>query len=86
MAAQPVRPALRLLSGVSCLHGRQLLCLHGVGNHSSTRVGGGARTVGFRCAPGPTRQLEPGLSCEAETCRVRRRLVVRGGDLSWGSL
>jgi hypothetical protein len=25
-------------------------------------------------------------SCEVETCRVRRRLVVRGGDLSWGFL
>jgi hypothetical protein len=24
------------------------------------------------------------LSCEAETCRVRRRLVVRGEDLSEG--
>jgi hypothetical protein len=32
------------------------------------RVGGGARAVGFRCAFGPTRQLEPDLSCEAETC------------------
>jgi hypothetical protein len=24
------------------------------------------------------------LSCEAETCRVRRRLIVRGGDISEG--
>jgi hypothetical protein len=23
-------------------------------------------------------------SCEDETCRARRRLAVRGGDLSWG--
>jgi hypothetical protein len=54
---------------VSCLHDRQLLYLHGVGNLSSTRVGDGARAVGFRCASGPTRQSEPDLSCEAETCR-----------------
>jgi hypothetical protein len=27
-----------------------------------------------------------GWSCEAETCCVRRRLLVQGGDLSWGSL
>jgi hypothetical protein len=31
MAAQPVGPALKVLVGVSCLHGRQLLYLHGVG-------------------------------------------------------
>jgi hypothetical protein len=76
MAAQPVRPALRLLSGVSCLHGRQLLYLHGVGNRSSTRISGGARALGFHCASGPTRQSEPDLSCEAETSRARQRLLV----------
>jgi hypothetical protein len=54
---------------MSCLHGHQLLYLHGMGNRSSTRVGGGARAVGFRCASGPTRQPEPDFSCEAETCR-----------------
>jgi hypothetical protein len=59
---------------VSCLHGRQLLYLHGVGNRSSPRVGGGACALGFCCVSGPTRQSELNLSCEAE-------LVVRGGDL-----
>jgi hypothetical protein len=44
------------------------------------RVGGGDRVVGFRCVFGPTRQSEPYLPCEAETCRVRRRLV--GGPSS----
>jgi hypothetical protein len=34
-----------------------------------TRVGGGARAMGFRCTSGPTRQSEPILSREAETCR-----------------
>jgi hypothetical protein len=38
--------------------------------------------VGFRCASGPTRQSEPDLSCEVETSRARRRLLVRGGDFS----
>jgi hypothetical protein len=82
MAAQPVRPALRLLSGAGHLHGHQLLYLHGVKNHSSTRVGGGARSV--RLGPCASR---------GQTCRARRRLVVQGGDLSceaetlsWGSL
>jgi hypothetical protein len=32
--------------------------------------------------PGPTHLSEPDLSCEAETSRVMRRLLVRGGDLS----
>jgi hypothetical protein len=31
---------------------------------------------------GPMHQSEPDLSCEAETCCARRRLVVRGGDFS----
>jgi hypothetical protein len=30
--------------------------------------------------------VRAGLPCEAETCRALRRLVVRGGDLLWGSL
>jgi hypothetical protein len=40
------------------------------------RIGGGARAVGFRDVFGPMRQSEPDLSCEAETCRARWRLVV----------
>jgi hypothetical protein len=75
MAAQPVKLTLRLLLGVSCLHGCQLLCLHDVGNRSSTRVGDGARAV----------SLGPRAS-RGQTSRARRRLVVRGRDLSWGSL
>jgi hypothetical protein len=42
-----------------------------MGNRSSTRVGGGARVV----------RLGPRAS-QGRACRVRRRLVVRGGDLS----
>jgi hypothetical protein len=67
---------IKALVGVSCLHGHQLLYLYGVGNRSSTRVGGGARVVSFRCASGLTRQSEPILSCEAEICHARRKLVV----------
>jgi hypothetical protein len=84
------------------LHGRQLLYLHVVENHSSTRVSGGAYAVhlGPRASRGRDLSCEVetsrakrrlvvrvgGLSCEAETRRARRRLLVRGGDLSWGSL
>jgi hypothetical protein len=66
------RARIKALVRVSCLHGRQLLHLHSVGNRSPTHVGGGARTV----RPGPMDQSEPDLSCEAETSRVRWRLVV----------
>jgi hypothetical protein len=56
---------------VSYLHGRQLLYLHGVGNHSTTHVSGGAHAVGFHYASVPSCELEPDLSCEAETCRSK---------------
>jgi hypothetical protein len=56
----------KALVGVSCLHGRQLLYLHGVGNLSSTRVGDGARAVGFRYTSWH----------RSRTCRARRRLLV----------
>jgi hypothetical protein len=65
-AARLVKPVLRLLSG-GRLHGRQLLYLHDVEIHSSTRVGGGARAV----RPGPCTSRD-------QTPRARRRLVVRG--------
>jgi hypothetical protein len=39
-------------------------------------VGGGARALGLRCASGPMYESESDLSCEAETSRARRRLVV----------
>jgi hypothetical protein len=47
------------------LHGRQLVYLHGVGNRSPTRVGGGARAA----CHGPRTVGAGGRSCEAETCR-----------------
>jgi hypothetical protein len=50
--------------------------LHDVEIRSSVCVGGDARVV--RLGPHTSRGLD--LSCEAETCRARRRLVVRGGD------
>jgi hypothetical protein len=85
--------SIKTLVGVSCLHGCQLLYLHGVGNRSPTRVGGGARALGLCHASWAHAPVGAGLvvrggdfSCEAETSRTRRRLVVRGGDLSRGSL
>jgi hypothetical protein len=50
--------------------------LHGVGYRSPTRVGGGARTLGSRRVSWLT------LQSELRGGRARRRLVVRGGDLS----
>jgi hypothetical protein len=67
--------SIKALVGASCLHGGQLLYPRDVGNHTSTRVGGGA------CAA----RLGPRAS-QGRTCRARRRLLVRGEDLSWGSL
>jgi hypothetical protein len=58
--------------------------LHGVGNWSPTRRGGGVRAPGSRLVSWPTPQSESGearggdWSCEAETCRVRWRLVGEG--------
>jgi hypothetical protein len=84
MAMQPVTPALRLLSGVSCLHGRQLVYFHGTGNRSATRVGGGAHALSSRARVMAHVPVGAGgRSCEAETSRARRRLVVRGRDLSY---
>jgi hypothetical protein len=62
--------SIKALVGASYLHGRQLLYLHGVGNPSPTRIGGGARTLGSRGVPWPTHQSEP------RGGRARRRLVV----------
>jgi hypothetical protein len=67
---------IKALVGVSCLHGRQLSYLHGAGNRSPTRVGGGARALCSRRVSWPTYQSEP------EGGHARRRLLVRGGDLS----
>jgi hypothetical protein len=81
--------SIKALFGASFLHDRQLVYLHGAGNRSPTHFGGGACAPGSRCVSWRTHQLEQGrararrrlvvrggdLSCEVETCRVRRRLV-----------
>jgi hypothetical protein len=76
MAVQLSRPALRLLSGLVACTERQLVCLHGTGNRSSTRRGEGAHVSGSHRVSWPTPQLETG------TARANERLVVGGGDLS----
>jgi hypothetical protein len=78
MTVQPGRPALRFLSGPAACMGRQLVPLHGAGNRSLTRHGGGARALGSRRVSWPTPQSELGGA------RARRRLLVQGGDLSEG--
>jgi hypothetical protein len=71
MAARLVRLAFRAPAGAGRLHGRQLLSPHDVEIRLPACVGGLARVV---C-------LGPRTS-RSRTCRVRRRLVMRGGDLS----
>jgi hypothetical protein len=56
--------------------------LHGVGNRSPTRVGGGARLGLTPRVMAHTLVGAGGRLCEAETSRGRRRLVKRGGDFS----
>jgi hypothetical protein len=80
-AVQPGRPALRLLSGPASCMGRQLVYLHGAGNHFPTCRGGGVCAPSSRRVSCPTPQSESGGSSRgAETCRARWRLV--GGDPS----
>jgi hypothetical protein len=68
---------IKALAGAGLLHGRQLLLSRDKEIRSSPRIGGAARVVG----PGPRTSWSLDLSCEAETCRARRKLVVQGGDL-----
>jgi hypothetical protein len=69
MAVQLSRATLRLLSGPTARVGRQLVRLHGMGNRSPTRRGRGVHAR--------DRATWYGLRLG-----WRRRLVVRGGDLS----
>jgi hypothetical protein len=89
MAVQLIRPALKLLSRPAAHAGRQLVCLHGVGNRFPTCRGEDARALGSRRVSWPMLQSELGTeaeascarrgsSCEAETCRARCRLVGGG--------
>jgi hypothetical protein len=84
-AVQLSRPALRLLSGPASRAGRQLVCLHGVGNLSLTRRGEDVRVPGSCRVSWPTPQSESGglardgdLSCEVETSHARQRLLGGG--------
>jgi hypothetical protein len=71
MAARLVRFAFKAPAGAGRLHGRQLPPPYDVEIRFPTCIGGLARAM---C-------LGPRTS-RSRTCRVRRRLVVRGGGLS----
>jgi hypothetical protein len=71
---------IKSLVWASCLHDRQLVHLHGAGNCSPTCYGGGARASGLCRVSLPTHQSELGVG-GGGAC-ARRRLVMRGGDLS----
>jgi hypothetical protein len=71
MAAQPVRPALRPLSGrAACMAASYCICMH------REPFPHALRWWRSRCASGPMCQPGSDFSCEVETCRARRRLVV----------
>jgi hypothetical protein len=75
--------SIKALVGTSCLHDRQLASLHGAGNRSPMRFGGGARTWGSRRVSWPTHQSELGggrARWRLAAC-ARRRLLMRCGDL-----
>jgi hypothetical protein len=81
MAARPDRPALRLLLGpAACMTASWSICMaRGVilPRVSLKVLAPQARAV----CHGPRTSRSRGRSCEAETCRARQRLIVRGGDL-----
>jgi hypothetical protein len=89
MAAQPGRPALRLMLGPAacmaaswCIRMARGIVLPRV---SVVVIAPWARAACHGpCTSRSRGEVERGrdLSCEAETCRARRRLVVQGGDLS----
>jgi hypothetical protein len=78
MVARLVRFAFKAPAGAGHLHGRQLSSSYDVEIRFPACAGGLARAV---CL-GPHTSRRRRLVVEAETCRVIRRLVVRGGDLS----
>jgi hypothetical protein len=91
MATQLVRPALRLLSGsTACTAANCCICMvWGVvlPRASVVVLAPWARAVchGPRTNRSQSEVVSGGdFSCEAKACRARRRLVVRGGDLSEG--
>jgi hypothetical protein len=89
-AARLNSAALRLLSDLAARACRQLAHLHGVGNWRPTRRCEGARASGWRhVRVGHVLVRDGNCSCERAGCRrrggsphARRRLIVRGGDLS----
>jgi hypothetical protein len=77
MAAQPIRPALRHLSGsAACMAANCCICMTWgiVPPHASVVV-----LASCAIAHAPVRA--GGRSSEAKTSRARRRLLVRGRDL-----
>jgi hypothetical protein len=78
MAGQPVRPALRLLSGpAACMAASWCTCMaRGIIPQRASVVVLAPRVMAHVPVGAE------GRLCEAETFRARRRLVVRGGDLS----
>jgi hypothetical protein len=78
MAVQPDRPALRLLSGpAACMTASWHICM--------ARGIVPPRVSVVVLAPRVMAHVPVGAgesSCEAETALARRRLVMRGGDLS----
>jgi hypothetical protein len=89
MAARLSKAALRLLSELNVRVCRQLVCLHGMGNRRPTRCSGRVHVMRLCHVVRDASWSETesaranelvvvrggDLSCEAETCRARRRLV-----------
>jgi hypothetical protein len=95
MAVQLSSVALCPLSKMSAPACHQLVCLHGMGNWHPTRCNGGSRALVWHHVMWVAPWSETGTarankqvvgggdsSCEAEAGHARRRLVVRGEDLS----
>jgi hypothetical protein len=82
MAAQPVRPALRLMAGpTACMTAS--CCSHVTWRFTLlyASVAMLTRRVRAHALVGAELVVRGGdLSCKAETCRARRRLIVLGGD------